>query len=79
MDSRLEVNPTLGNLFVEIAQLVIEKDINEASESDFSITKVFLGWSTHEGREHNFQMSFVILMEQSRRDKQAKNQLKCQV
>lgn len=79
MDSRLAVNPTSGNLFIEIAKPVIEKDINEANESDFSITKVDLGQTTREGREHNFQVSTVVLMEESRRDKQAKNQLKCQV
>lgn len=79
MDSRLAVNPTTGNLSVEIAQLVTEKDINEANESDFSITKVDLGRTTREGKEHNFQVSAAILIEQSRRDKQVKNQLKCQV
>ena len=79
MDSRLAVNPTSGNLYVEIAQLVIEKDINEANESNFSITKVDLGQTTHEGKEHNFQVSAAVLIEQSRRDKQVKNKLKCQV
>ena len=54
MDSRLVVNPTSGNLFVEIAQPVTKKDINEANEYDFSITKVDLGRITCEGKEHNF-------------------------
>ena len=79
VDSRLAVNSTTGNLFAEIAQPVIEKDMNEANESDFSITKVDLGRATREGKEHNFQVSAAILIEQSRRDKEAKNQLKCQV
>ena len=56
MDSRLAVNPTSGNLFVEIAQPVTEKDINEANKADFSITKVDLGRTTHEERENNFQV-----------------------
>ena len=63
MDSRLAVNPTSGNLSIEIAQPVIEKDINEANESDFSITKVDLGQTTYEGKEHNFQVSIAILIE----------------
>ena len=45
------MNPTLGNLSVEIAQLVTEKDINEANEFDFSITKMDLGWTTHEEKK----------------------------
>ena len=63
IDSRMAVNPTSGNLFVEIAQPVTEKDMNEANESDFSITKVDLGQTTHEGKEHNFQVLATILME----------------
>ena len=55
MDSKLAVNPTSGNLLVEIAQPVTEKDMNEANESDFSITKVDLGKTNREGKEHNFQ------------------------
>lgn len=73
------MNPTSGNLLVEIAQPVTDKDINEASEADFSITKVDLGRTTREGKEHNFQMSAAVLIEQSRKDKQDKDQLKCQV
>ena len=40
---RLVVNPILGNLFVEIAQLVIEKNTYEVDEDDFSITQVDVG------------------------------------
>ena len=43
IDSKLAMNPTSGNLFVEIAQLVIEKNIDEVDEADFNITQVDLG------------------------------------
>ena len=79
MDSRLAVNPISGNLSVEIAQIVMEQDIDEANESNFSITKVDLGRTTREEKEHNFQVSTAVLIEQSRKDKQVKDQLKCQV
>ena len=63
MDSRLTINPISSNLFVEITQPVTEKDMNEADKSNFSITKVDLGQTTHEGKEHNFQVLATILME----------------
>ena len=63
MDSKLVVNHTSENLFVQIAQPVTEKDINESNEYDFSITLVDLGQITHEGKEYNFQVSAIILME----------------
>ena len=62
IDSRMAVNPTSGNLFVEIAQLVTKKDMKEANESNFSITKVDLDQITHEGKEHNFQVLSTILI-----------------
>lgn len=79
IDSRLVVNPTLENLFVEIAQPVTKKNINEEDEADFSIINDDLGPTTDGGREHNFQVSGVVVMEQSRRENKAKNQLNYQV
>ena len=63
MDSRLAVNSTSGNLSIEFAQPVTKKDINEANEFDFSITKVDLGRTTREGKEFFFQVSATVLIE----------------
>lgn len=63
IDSRLAMNPTSGNLFVVITQLVIEKHIDEVSEFNFNITQVDLEWTSCESREYNFKVLASILIE----------------
>lgn len=76
---RLGINPSSGNLCVEIAQPIVEKDINEANEADFSMTQLDLGPTTHDGAVHNFQISAAILIDRENKDKETKDQLKQQI
>ena len=55
--SRLVIDKTLGNLCVEIARPIIEKNVDEALESDFILNRVDLGPSTVERDFQNFEVT----------------------
>ena len=55
--SRLVVDKTSGNLCVEIAKPIIEKNVDKASKSDFILDKVDLGPSTADRDFQNFEVN----------------------
>ena len=77
--SRLAIDETLGNLCVELAKPIIEKSVDEASESDFILDKVDLGPSNAERDFQNFEVTAAQMLQREKKEKRTKEQLKEQV
>ena len=74
--SRLAVDKTSGNLCIEIAKPIIEKNVDEASESDFILDKVDLGPSTAERDFQNFEVTATQMLQIAKKEKSSKEKLK---
>ena len=77
--SRLAVDKTSGNLCIEIAKPIIEKNVDEASESNFILDKVDLGPSTTERDFQNFEVTAAQMLQRTKKEKRTKEKLKEQV
>ena len=77
--SRLAIDETSGNLCVELAKPIIEKNVDEASESDLILEKVDLGPSNAKREFQNFEVIAAQMLQGVKEEKRAKEQLKEQV
>ena len=77
--SRLAIDETSGNLCVEVARPMIERNVDEASEADFILDKVDLGPSNAERDFQNFEVTTTQMLQRGKKEKRTKEQLKGQV
>ena len=77
--SRWAIDETSGNLCVELAKPIIEKSVDEASESDFILDKVDLGPSNPERDFQNLEVTAAQMLQRVKEEKRTKQKLKEQV
>ena len=77
--SRLAIDETSGNLCLELAKPIIERNVEEASKSDFIMVKVDLGPSNVERDFQNFEVNAALMLQRAKKEKRTKQQLKEQV
>ena len=77
--SRLAIDENSGNLCVEVARPIVERNVDEASESDFILDKVDLGPSNAERDFQNFEVTAAQILQRAKKEKRTKEQLKEQV